>query len=150
MFRDTQQQQQQRGEDEFVNMIEPTKIDSTMVNGTYIMDELDEELDQLFVEISDLYDSHFPELVTLLVDQLQYCQVIERMGDRCNANQCDLTFLIPNHLQNDILQSAQLSNGTSITLENLIKCQQLCTQYLSINTYRLQLTDYLINKLIIQ
>merc|ERR1719171_2430977 len=72
-----------------------------------------------------------------------YAKVVKEMGMIKNAATCDLSDVLPEDIEADLKQAAQVSMGTEISDEDMVNIKLLCTQALALQDYRTQLYDYL-------
>merc|ERR1719267_325297 len=69
------------------------------------------------------------------------------MGMIKNAATCDLSDVLPEDVEADLKQAAQVSMGTEISDEDMTNIKLLCDQALALQDYRTELYDYLKNRM---
>ena len=70
-----------------------------------------------------------------------------RPGMRSNAAASDLSDVLPEELETEVKELAEISMGTEISEDDLENITYLCDQVISISEYRAQLYDYLKNRM---
>jgi len=68
-------------------------------------------------------------------------------GMRSNAVNADLSEILPEELETEVKELAEISMGTEISEDDLENIIYLCDQVISISEYRSQLYDYLKNRM---
>ena len=58
----------------------PDKVDTMIVQAIALLDDLDKELNTYCMRLREWYGWHFPELGKVVVDNLAYAKVINKMG----------------------------------------------------------------------
>ena len=66
---------------------------------------------------------------------------------RSNAAQSDLSEVLPEELETEVKELAEISMGTEISEDDLENITYLCDQVINISEYRSQLYDYLKNRM---
>ena len=125
----------------------PDKVDTMIVQAISSLDYLDKELNTYSMRVKEWYGWHFPELTKILTDNLTYARLVKTMGFRTNASKIDLTAVLPEELVSEVLEAAEISMGTEISDEDMLNIRYLCEQVISIGEYRIQLYDYLKNRM---
>jgi len=69
------------------------------------------------------------------------------MGVRTNAALTDFSELLPEEMEQEVKEAAQVSMGTEVGDEDIENIVALCDQVISISEYREQLYDYLKNRM---
>ena len=126
----------------------PEKVDTMIVQAIGLLDDLDKELNTYSMRLKEWYGWHFPELQKILVDNLVYSKVIKTIGVRSEANSCDLSSLLPEELEKEIKEAAEISMGTEISAEDLQNINMLADQIISLHEYRSELYEYLKNRML--
>jgi len=125
----------------------PDKVDTMIVQAIHLLDDLDKELNTYAMRVKEWYGWHFPEIGKIIVDNLAYAKTIRKMGFRSNAATTDLSDILPEELEVEVKEAAEISMGTEISDEDIENISYLCDQIISITTYRAQLYDYLKNRM---
>jgi nucleolar protein 58 len=58
----------------------PDKVDTMLVQAVNLLDELDAELNNYVMRCREWYSWHFPELGTILTDNMQFIKTIKLIG----------------------------------------------------------------------
>lgn len=121
----------------------PDKVDTMIVQAVNLLDELDTELNNYIMRCREWYSWHFPELGTILTDNLQFIKAVRLIGTRDHVKNCDLSDILTEDVEERIKTVAEMSMGTEITEQDITNIWYLCDQVLEITEYRSQLYDYL-------
>nr|XP_026695070.1 nucleolar protein 58 isoform X1 [Ciona intestinalis] len=136
----------------------PDKVDTMIVQAIYLriyskyftpalLDDLDKELNNYIMRCREWYGWHFPEVGKVVTDHLAFAKVIKKMGVRTNAESCDLSDVLPEEIEKEVVAMAQISMGTEISEEDIMNITYLADQIIEITEYRGQLYDYLKNRM---
>lgn len=60
----------------------PDKVDTMVVQAIGLLDELDKEINTYAMRVKEWYGWHFPEMVKIVNDNMQYAKCILKMGFR--------------------------------------------------------------------
>jgi nucleolar protein 58 len=124
----------------------PDKVDTMIVQAIALLDDLDKELNTYTMRVREWYGWHFPEMSKIVTDQQAYVRCVLTVGDRRNFADADLSGVLPEEVEADVKEAAQLSMGTEISEEDLINIKYLAEQVTSISKYRSDLFEYLKNR----
>lgn len=125
----------------------PDKVDTMIVQAIGLLDDLDKELNTYSMRVKEWYGWHFPEMGKIIVDNLAYAKVVKTMGFRTNAQSTDLSTILPEELEAEVKDAAEISMGTEISDEDIENIHCLCDQVINISEYRAQLYEYLKNRM---
>ncbi|ORZ22217.1 hypothetical protein BCR42DRAFT_344890 [Absidia repens] len=125
----------------------PDKVDTMIVQAIALLDDLDKELNTYAMRVKEWYGWHFPEMGKILVDNLAYAKVVKAVGFRTNTHDTDLSAILPEELETEVKEAAEISMGTEISEEDIENIHALCDQVISITEYRTQLYEYLKNRM---
>ncbi|KAJ3329542.1 Nucleolar protein 58 [Blyttiomyces sp. JEL0837] len=125
----------------------PDKVDTMIIQAIHLLDDLDKELNTYAMRVKEWYGWHFPEMTKIIVDNQAYAKVVKAMGFRTNASSTDLSTILPEELEKEVKDAAEISMGTEISDEDIENITHLCEQIISISDYRTQLYDYLKNRM---
>eukprot|EP00696_Hemimastix_kukwesjijk_P017866 gnl/Hemi2/6646_TR2267_c0_g1_i1.p1 gnl/Hemi2/6646_TR2267_c0_g1~~gnl/Hemi2/6646_TR2267_c0_g1_i1.p1 ORF type:complete len:537 (-),score=268.10 gnl/Hemi2/6646_TR2267_c0_g1_i1:15-1625(-) len=125
----------------------PEKVDTMIVQAISLLDDLDKELNTYSMRVKEWYGWHFPEMTKIVNDNQKYAQIVLRMGVRTKAPECDFSDLIDEETEKELKESAQISMGTEINEEDVLNINMLCQRVISIANYRLELFEYLQNRM---
>ncbi|XP_050419311.1 nucleolar protein 58 [Patella vulgata] len=126
----------------------PDKVDTMIVQAISLLDDLDKELNNYTMRAREWYGWHFPELGKLITDNLAYAKSVKLMGDRTTAATTDFSDILPEEVEQEVKDAAEISMGTEISEEDLENIIYLCDQVIDITEYRNQLYDYLKNRMV--
>lgn len=79
----------------------------------------------------------------IIQDHLAYAKVVKAIGMKQNAAETDLSAILPEELATRVKEEAELSMGTDIGELDVIHISQLCDQIIELMEYRVQLNEYL-------
>ncbi|KAJ2893000.1 Nucleolar protein 58 [Coemansia aciculifera] len=125
----------------------PDKVDTMIVQAISLLDDLDKELNTYAMRVKEWYGWHFPEMAKIINDNQAYAKIIKKAGFRNNIGATDLGEILPEELEAEIKEAAEISMGTEISDEDLLNITALCDQVISITEYRAQLYEYLKNRM---
>jgi nucleolar protein 58 len=125
----------------------PDKVDTMIIQAINLLDDLDKELNTYAMRVKEWYGWHFPEIAKIIVDNLAYAKTIKAMGFRTNAQNTDFSDILPEELEKEVKEAAEISMGTEISEEDIENIHLLCDQIISLTEYRTQLYDYLKNRM---
>ncbi|KAK3083373.1 hypothetical protein FSP39_020995 [Pinctada imbricata] len=125
----------------------PDKVDTMIVQAISLLDDLDKELNNYIMRTREWFGWHFPELGKIVADNMAYAKVVQKMGYRTNAASMDFSDILPEEIEAEMKQAAEISMGTEISEEDIINIKYLCEQVIEISEYRAQLYDYVKNRM---
>mmetsp|Transcript_3133 Transcript_3133/g.4010 ORF Transcript_3133/g.4010 Transcript_3133/m.4010 type:complete len:525 (-) Transcript_3133:198-1772(-) len=124
------------------------KVDTMIVQAIGLLDELDKEINTYAMRVKEWYGWHFPEMSKILNDNLPYAKSILKMGQRENAKKTDFSDIIEDDaVAKALKESAEISMGTEITENDMESIKALAEQVVSLSEYRIQLYEYLKNRM---
>ena len=65
-----------------------------IVQAISLLDELDKEINIYAMRVKEWYGWHFPEMQKIVLDNIQYCKSILKMGVRRNAHDLDFSDIL--------------------------------------------------------
>ncbi|XP_072315092.1 nucleolar protein 58-like isoform X1 [Eucyclogobius newberryi] len=125
----------------------PDKVDTMIVQAISLLDDLDKELNNYIMRCREWYGWHFPELGKIVTDNLAYCKAVRKIGDRTNVAGSDLSDMLPEEIEAEVKLAAEISMGTEVSEQDIANISHLCDQVIEITEYRVQLYDYLKNRM---
>ncbi|XP_049784253.1 nucleolar protein 58 [Schistocerca cancellata] len=125
----------------------PDKIDTMIVQAVCLLDDLDKELNNYVMRTREWYGWHFPELGKIITDNVAFVKTIKLIGTRDNASSTDLSDILPEEVEQQVKDAAEISMGTEISDDDIINIQHLCDQVIQITQYRAQLYEYLTTRM---
>lgn len=124
------------------------KVDIMIVQAIGLLDDLDKEINIYAMRVREWYGWHFPEMAKILNDNMFYARCVLRMGMRVNCKNCDFSDILADEaVEATLKKTAETSMGTEISEMDLLNIKSLCEQVVSLSEYRLQLFDYLKNRM---
>lgn len=123
------------------------KIDTMIVQAVNLLDDIDKELNNYAMRLREWYSWHFPELARIVTDNLVYAKAVKLIGHRDKCKNRELTEILPEEIESEIKEAAELSMGTEITKDDMEHIRSLCDQVISLSEYRISLADYLKNRM---
>lgn len=90
------------------------KLDIMIVQAISLLDDLDKEINNYMMKLREWYGWHFPELTKIISDNLIYAKVVKLVGMRTKYDTTDLSGYLPDEVEKDVKQAAQISMGTEI------------------------------------
>lgn len=124
------------------------KVDIMIVQAIGLLDDLDKEINTYAMRVREWYGWHFPEMAKIMNDNMFYAKCVLRMGMRTNCKSCDFSDILGDEtMEVNLKKSAETSMGTEISESDLINIRSLCEQVISLSEYRLQLFEYLKNRM---
>ena len=119
------------------------KVDVMIIQAISLLDDLDKELNNYSMRLKEWYSWHFPELVNIVSDYLIYAKVVQRLGQKSNLKDLQLTDLIPEEVEKEAHDAAEMSMGTEISEEDEQRIKELAGQVVEMYEYRESLANYL-------
>lgn len=124
------------------------KVDIMIVQAIGLLDDLDKEINIYAMRVREWYGWHFPEMAKIMNDNMFYAKCVQRMGMRTNCKTQDFSDILGDETMEETLKkAAETSMGTEISDADLENIQSLCEQVISLSEYRLQLFEYLKNRM---
>jgi len=125
----------------------PDKVDTMIIQAINLLDDLDKELNTYCMRAKEWYGWHFPEMTKIIADNIAYAKCVKTIGFRTNTSSTDLSSILPEDLESELKQAAEISMGTEISDQDIENIIHLCDQVIAISEYRAQLFDYLKNRM---
>mmetsp|Transcript_7568 Transcript_7568/g.13340 ORF Transcript_7568/g.13340 Transcript_7568/m.13340 type:complete len:540 (-) Transcript_7568:108-1727(-) len=124
------------------------KVDTMVIQAIGLLDELDKEINTYAMRVKEWYGWHFPELQGIVNDNAQYSKLVLTCGYRNKFRENDLSQILEDEsIETAVKEAAEVSMGTEISDLDIINIQSLAEQVLSMTEYRIQLFDYLKNRM---
>ncbi|KAL7433845.1 hypothetical protein ACHAXH_008601 [Discostella pseudostelligera] len=124
------------------------KVDTMVVQAIGLLDELDKEINTYAMRVKEWYGWHFPELQGIVNDNAQYSKLVLTCGYRSKFRENDLSQILEDEtIESAVKEAAEVSMGTEISELDIINMRSLAEQVLSMTEYRIQLFDYLKNRM---
>mmetsp|Transcript_10303 Transcript_10303/g.14565 ORF Transcript_10303/g.14565 Transcript_10303/m.14565 type:complete len:519 (-) Transcript_10303:132-1688(-) len=124
------------------------KVDTMVIQAVGLLDELDKEINTYAMRVKEWYGWHFPEMQGIVNDNAQYSKVVLACGFRNKFKETDLSQVLEDeNIESALKEAAEISMGTEISDLDIINIQSLAEQVLSMTEYRIQLFEYLKNRM---
>jgi nucleolar protein 58 len=124
------------------------KVDTMVVQAVGLLDELDKEINTYAMRVKEWYGWHFPEMQGIVNDNAMYAKVVLACGYRNKFKSTDLSHVFEDEtIETALKEAAEVSMGTEIAEMDVINIQALAEQVLSMTEYRIQLFEYLKNRM---
>lgn len=94
------------------------KVDTMVIQAINLLDDLEKELNNYMMRLREWYGWHFPELTKILTDSLIYSKVVHQVGIRTNFHSSDLSSIVPEEVEKEIKEAAEISMGTEINQQD--------------------------------
>jgi nucleolar protein 58 len=114
-----------------------------VIQAVGLLDDLDKELNNYAMRLREWYGWHFPECGKIIQDNLSYAKTVQALGMKTNTRTVDLSEIIPEDLEKQVKEAAEISMGSEITDDDEINIRELCEQIINLTAYRTSLTEYL-------
>jgi nucleolar protein 58 len=119
-----------------------------IVQAIGLLDDLDKEINTYAMRVREWYGWHFPEMAKIINDNMFYAKCVLRMGLRTECKSHDFSDILGDEtMEENLKKTAETSMGTEISQSDLTNIQHLCEQVISLSEYRIQLFDYLKNRM---
>eukprot|EP00618_Florenciella_parvula_P007133 CAMPEP_0119485836 /NCGR_PEP_ID=MMETSP1344-20130328/12406_1 /TAXON_ID=236787 /ORGANISM="Florenciella parvula, Strain CCMP2471" /LENGTH=496 /DNA_ID=CAMNT_0007520533 /DNA_START=65 /DNA_END=1555 /DNA_ORIENTATION=+ len=126
----------------------PDKVDTMIVQAIGLLDELDKEINTYAMRVKEWYGWHFPEMAKIVVETIDYSRVVLKCGTRVNLRTADLSDILEDEsVVQNLKETAEISMGTELTDLDVDNIKALATEVVSMSEYRIQLFDYLKNRM---
>lgn len=125
----------------------PDKVDTMVVQAIGLLDELDKELNTYAMRVREWYGWHFPEMGKIVTENVPYAKVVKKMGMREQCVACDFADILDEETEQELKEAVQVSMGTEVSEDDMSNIQALCDQVIDLSDYRVQLYEYLQNRM---
>lgn len=127
------------------------KADNMIIQSIALLDTLDKDINTFAMRVREWYSWHFPELVKVVPDNIQYARVVGVVKDKSSLGEAAIPALVDvlqdEDKANDVLDAARSSMGTDISPVDLINIDMFATRVVQLAEYRAGLHDYLSSKM---
>ncbi len=123
------------------------KVDIMITQAVALIDDLDKEINNYGMRLREWYGWHFPELSKIVSDNLIYTKVVQAIGMRTKAADADFGGVVPEEVEKEIKDAAEISMGTEITEVDESHILSLSNQILELTDYKASLNEYLSNRM---
>lgn len=119
------------------------KVDIMVIQAVSLHGDLDKEINNYMMRLREWYGYHFPELSQIVSDNMIYTKLVKIIGMRSNIGNVDLSEEVPDDVEHDIKEAAEISMGTEITEKDAKFIECLADQILELNNNRDAIGKYL-------
>mmetsp|Transcript_47657 Transcript_47657/g.132610 ORF Transcript_47657/g.132610 Transcript_47657/m.132610 type:complete len:504 (-) Transcript_47657:100-1611(-) len=105
--------------------------------------EIDEEMLNIHRFVRDIYSKKFPELESIVVNPLDYLQVVQRIGNTKDLTTVDFSDILPNTAVMAITVTASMTAGTVLPRQELDKMMVACDEAFLLNDCKRDVLLYL-------
>lgn len=124
------------------------KVDTMVIQAVGLLDELDKEINTYAMRVKEWYGWHFPEMQGIVNDNVHYSKVVLLCGFRNKFRDSDMSNIFEDEtIESSLKEAAEVSMGTEISELDIENIQALAEQVLSMTEYRVQLFEYLKNRM---
>jgi nucleolar protein 58 len=102
------------------------KVDLMIVQAISLLDDIDKELNNYSMRLKEWYSWHFPELAKIVGDNLVYAKLVKEIGMRKRIKKRNLSEIIPEDVEEQVREAAEISMGTEISTEDIQSIRFLC------------------------
>lgn len=88
------------------------KVDTMIIQAISLLDDLDKEINNYMMRLKEWYGWHFPEMGKIVTDNLIYAKLVNQIGMRTKTSGSDLSGIIPDEMETEVKQAAEVSMGT--------------------------------------
>lgn len=92
------------------------------------LDDIDREVNNYVMRAKEWYGWHFPELVDIIPDNQTYIKTVQKLGLKTNANDCDLSDILSEEMEQEVRARADLSIGCEIDEQDITQITMWCEQ----------------------
>ena len=118
-----------------------------IIQAVSLLDDIDKELNNYIMRSKEWYGWHFPELSKIVTDNIAYIKTVLACEMRQNVVSTDLSEILPEDIEAQVKEMAEVSMGTEIAEEDMANIAALCRNALDLQEYRAQLFEYLKNRM---
>ncbi|PXF44106.1 Nucleolar protein 56 [Gracilariopsis chorda] len=127
------------------------KADNMIIQSIALLDQLDKDINTFAMRVREWYSWHFPELVKVVPDNIQYARAVGIVRDKSKLTEeslPELNKVLMNEDQTrDVLDAARLSMGTDISEVDLVNIDLFASRVVQLAEYRASLHNYLRSKM---
>ena len=123
------------------------KVDTMIIQAISLLDDLEKELNNYMMRLREWYGWHFPELAKIVTDNLIYAKTVRAIGMRNKTAATDLSEILPEDVEKEVKDAAEISMGTEINDTDEKYILNLCSQIVKLSEFRASLSEYLKNRM---
>jgi nucleolar protein 56 len=127
------------------------RVDNMVIQSIAMVDQLDKDLNTFSMRVKEWYGWHFPELVKIVSDNLQYSKLAVLIKNKSKITEA----LIPemeaivedSDKANQIFHASRASMGTDVSEVDMMNIESFARRVISLTEYRKNLHQYLVKKM---
>lgn len=127
------------------------KSDNMIIQSIALLDQLDKDINTFAMRVREWYSWHFPELIKVVTDNIQYARVIGVVKNKSTLTEESLSavqaIVLDEQVAQDVLKAARSSMGTDISDVDLININVFASRVVHLAEYRAGLHKYLVSKM---
>lgn len=127
------------------------KSDNMIIQSIALLDQLDKDINTFAMRMREWYSWHFPELVKVVPDNIQYARLVRCVRDKSKITEDSLeeinAILLDEGKSKEVLDAARSSMGTDVSPIDLVNIEIFASRVVSLAEYRANLHNYLISKM---
>lgn len=127
------------------------KSDNMIIQSIALLDQLDKDINTFAMRVREWYSWHFPELIKIVTDNIQYARVVGIIGNKSSITEETISkvsdIVVDEQIAQDVLTAARSSMGTDISDVDLININLFASKVVKLAEYRANLHNYLISKM---
>lgn len=127
------------------------KSDNMIIQSIALLDQLDKDINTFAMRVREWYSWHFPELIKVVPDNIQYARTVGVVKDKSNLTEESLpelnAVLMDEQKAKDVLDAARSSMGTDVSSVDLINIELFASRVVRLAEYRANLHSYLTSKM---
>ena len=128
-----------------------------IIQSIALLDQLDKDINTFAMRVREWYSWHFPELVRIIPDNIQYARLVMLIKDKSSLipdskDDNEIVEKLNEVIMNeekcyDVIDAARSSMGTDVSPIDLINIERFAGRVVSLAEYRASLHRYLISKM---
>jgi nucleolar protein 58 len=119
------------------------KVDTMIIQAISLLEDLDKEINNFMMRLREWFGWHFPELSKVVTDNVLYAKTVKAIGMKSKVAGTDLSEILPEEIEAEVKQAAEVSMGTEITEVDESFIMNLAQQVIDLSEYRDSLNEYL-------
>ena len=128
------------------------KNDNHIIQAIATLDHLDKAVNTFSMRVREWYSWHFPELIKIVSENLQYARLALFIGDKrtlSDDRSHDLAAVVNDDadIAQSIIDAARVSMGQDISEADMENVMDFAKRVVSLSMYRKSLSSYLISKM---
>lgn len=113
-----------------------------IVLSNQVLVDIDNEIEQIYRFVRDLYSTKFPELESLVLHAMDYIRVVKAIGNELDLTRIDLTELLPANTIMVVSVTATTSSGAALPEDTLRRVMEACDVALALDAAKQRILAY--------